>query len=286
MENYVSVIGGSHITVSGSSFGKLCAEGNSGVVSLKLGGEARNISERLALLGLNVKLITALGKDDFADKIKSVCDELKIDYSASLTLEAPTSVVAELIDDSGNDVYRVLDYRVLRNMDMKFLSQRLDILNTSAACYVDTEFDSDKLEFLLKNIERPVFIDTVSVRSSDKLRPLLKYIHTLKPNKAELENLVGFSLNTENNFLAATELLLHGGVKNVFVTCGKDGIWYNDGVHFGHVDAGTAVVVNRSGVGGAVGAALIKSFLDGDDIETSAKNGVKAALDFIGGDGF
>lgn len=272
------------MAVNGSSFGKLCAEGNTGVVSLKLGGEARNIGERLALLGVNVKLITALGKDDFAAKIKSVCDELKIDYSASLSIEAPTSVVVELSDDGGENVYKVLDYRILRNMDMEFLRRKLDILNSSAACYVDTEFDSDKLEFLLQNIESPIFIDTVSVRSSSKLRPLLKYIHTIKPNKAELENLVGFSLNNENNFLAATELLLHAGVKNVFVTCGKEGIWYNDGKNFGHVDAGTAVVVNKSGAGEVVGAALIKSFLEGADIRSAAEEGVKAALEYIGGD--
>lgn len=285
MEKYVTVIGGSHVTVSGSSFGRLCPEGNAGVVSLKLGGEARDLSEMLARIGVNVKLITALGRDDFADKIKNVCDKLNIDYSESLNLEAPTSVVAELSDDIGESSYKVLDYRVLRNMDLPFLTSKLDVLNSSSACYVDAEFDSDKLEFLLKNITAPVFIDTISVRSSHKLKPLLPYIHTIKPNKAELENLVGFSLVNENNFLAATEILLHEGVKNVFVTCGKEGIWYNDGKNFGHVDAGTAVVINKSGAGDAVNAAIIKSFLLGLDMKSTAEAGVKAALEYISGDG-
>ena len=281
MEDYVAVIGGSHVAVSGSSFGKLCPEGNAGAVTVRLGGEARNISERLALMDVNVKLITALGRDGFAARIRSVCDNLNIDYSASLNIEAPTSVVMELSDESGENVYKVLDYRVLRSMDMGFLSQKLDILNNAKACYVDAEFDSDKLEFLFDNIKSPIFADTISVRSSNKLRPLLSHIHTLKPNKAELENLVGFSLESENNFLAATEILLHAGVKNVFVTCGKDGIWYNDGKHFGHVDAGAAVVINKTGAGCAVSAALIKSLIYKLDVESAAREGVKAALEYI-----
>ena len=283
MDKYVSVIGGSHVTVSGTSFGKLSGEEHMGVVSLKLDGEARNISERLALNGVNVKLITALGRDVFASEIKSLCEKLKIDYSASLTLDASTSVVVE-VGDGSETAYTVCDYRVLRNMDIGFLSNKLDILNGAAACYVDAEFDSDKLEFLLSNITCPIFTDTVSVKSSTKLRGLLKFIHTLKPNKAELENLVGFSLITENNFRAATDILIQAGVKNVFVTCGKDGVWYNDGNEFGHIDAGNAIVVNRIGVGGAFNAALIKAFLEGKSISAQADAGVKAALEFISGD--
>ena len=283
MDKYVSVIGGSHVTVSGTPFGKLSGEEHMGVVSLKLDGEARNISERLAHSGVNVKLITALGRDVFAGEITSVCEKLGIDYSASLTLDASTSVVVE-IGDGSETAYTVCDYRVLRNMDIGFLSGKLDILNGAAACYVDAEFDSDKLEFLLSSITCPIFTDTVSVKSSTKLRGLLKFIHTLKPNKAELENLVGFSLITENNFRAATDILIQAGVKNVFVTCGKDGVWYNDGNEFGHIDAGNAIVVNRIGVGGAFNAALIKAFLENKSVSEQAEAGVKAALEFISGD--
>lgn len=282
MDKYISVIGGSHISVSASPFGRLSGDENPGVVSLKLGGEALGIGERLAQIGVNVKLITAFGRDVFAGEIKAVCDRLGIDYGASLTLDAPTSAVVEV--DDGESTHIVRDYRVLRNMDMNFLASRLELINNSAACYVDAEFDSDKLEFLLKNITCPIFTDTISVKSSNKLKSLLAYVHTLKPNKAELENLVGFSLVSENNFLAATEIILQAGVKNIFVTCGKEGVWYNDGVNFGHVDAGAAIVVNKAGVGGAFNAVLMKGFLEGKDGKTVAEDGVKAAAEFISGD--
>ena len=284
MDKYVSVIGGSHVTVSGTSFGRLTEDENSGVVSLKLSGEARNLSERLALIGVDVKLVTAFGRDVFAEEIKADCDKLGIDYSASLTLDASTSAVVEIGDESGETSCKIWDYRVLRNMDIGFLSSRLDLLSGAAACYVDAQFDSDKLEFLFRNVTCPIFTDTISVKSSNKLRGLLKYIHTLKPNKAELENLVGFSLEGENNFRAATELILQSGVKNIFVTCGKEGVWYNDGHDFGHVDAGSAIVVNKAGVGGAFNAAIIKGFIEGKSIRELAEDGVKAAAEFISGD--
>lgn len=284
MDKYVSVIGGSHVTVCGNSYGKLSEEGNYGVVSLKLGGVARNLSERLALSGVNVKLITAFGRDVFGDEIKAVFDKLKVDYSASLTLDAPTSAAVEIYDERGETGYKIFDYRVLRNMDVGFLSSRLDVLTGGAACYVDAEFDAEKLEFLCKNVTCPIFIDTVSIKDSDKLKSLLGFIHTIKPNRSELENIVGFSLETENNFRAATEILLSAGVKNVFVTCGKQGVWYNDGKNFGHVDAGAAVVVSKAGAGGAFNAALIKGFLEGKDVRSLAEDGVKAAAEFISSD--
>lgn len=284
MDKYISVIGGSHVTVCGNSYGRLSEEGNYGVVSLKFGGEARNISERLALSGVGVKLITAFGRDIFGDEMKSVFDKLGVDYSASLTLDAPTSVAMEISDERGEETYKIFDYRVLRNMDINFLRSRLDVLTNASACYIDAEFDAEKLEFLCKNVTCPIFIDTVSIKDSGKLKNLLQYIHTIKPNKSELENLVGFSLENENNFRAATEIILQAGVKNVFVTCGKDGVWYNDGKTFGHVDADAAIIVNKVGAGGAFNAALIIGFLESKDIKSLAEEGVKAAAEFISSD--
>lgn len=284
MEKYVSVIGGSHITVSGMSFLRHLDGENPGVVSLKLDGEARNLSEKLALIGLDVKLITALGRDVFADGIKADCDRLGIDYSHSLELDASTSAVIEICDDSGELKKEICDYRILRNMDIDFFASRLDMLNNSQACYVDAKYDFEKLEFLCHNVTCPIFADTVSVKSSLKLKSLLKYVYTLKSNKAELEHLIGYSLVSENNFRAATERLLNAGVKNVFVTCGKDGVWYNNGKEFGHVDADSATVVNRVGVGSVFNAMLIKGFLQGLTIRDVAVSGVKAAAEFISKD--
>ncbi|MBR2967604.1 MAG: bifunctional hydroxymethylpyrimidine kinase/phosphomethylpyrimidine kinase [Clostridia bacterium] len=281
MEKYVSVIGGSHVTVSGMSFLRQSENENPGVVALKLDGEARNLSEKLALSGVNVKLITALGRDVFAEGLKADFDRLGIDYSNSLTLDAPTSAVIELSDDIGELKKEICDYRILRNMDMEFFSSRLDVLNNSQACYVDAKYDFEKLEFLCHNVTCPIFADTVSVKSSLKLKSLLKYVYTLKSNKAELEHLIGYSLVDENNFRAATERLLNAGVKNVFVTCGKDGVWYNNGKEFGHVDADSAIVVNRSGVGSVFNAMLIKGYLEGLSIREIAQMGVKATAEFI-----
>ncbi len=284
MQQYVSVIGGSHVTVLGTSFVRKSEDENPGVVSLRLDGEARNLSEHLARGGVDVKLITAFGRDVFAEGIKATCDHFGVDYSYSLTLDAPTSAVIEMRDSNGELLRELNDYRILRNMDISFFQSRLGVLNGAAACYVDAKYDYEKLEFLCQNVKCPIFADTVSVKSSLKLKNLLKYVHTIKPNKEELENLVGFSLVSENNFHAATDILLNAGVKSVFVTCGKDGVWYNDGNEFGHVDAGSAIVVNKSGVGSVFNAALIKGFLQGLPIKEQALSGVRNSAEYISGD--
>ena len=61
---FVTVIGGANIDIHGRSNGKLRhKDSNPGTVHTSAGGVARNVAENLARLGVNTRLISAIGTD-------------------------------------------------------------------------------------------------------------------------------------------------------------------------------------------------------------------------------
>lgn len=68
--DYAVVIGGVNMDIGGQSFGPLVArDSNPGAVRVSPGGVGRNIAHNMALLGLDVRMLTALGDDLYARQI-------------------------------------------------------------------------------------------------------------------------------------------------------------------------------------------------------------------------
>ena len=58
-------------------------DSNPGAVRMSLGGVGRNIAHNMALLGVDVRMVTVFGDDINAQKIAASCGELGIDISQS-----------------------------------------------------------------------------------------------------------------------------------------------------------------------------------------------------------
>ena len=64
-EQYVVVIGGLTRDVGGKPFSKLIMEdSNPGIVNTTMGGVGRNIAHNMSLMGIETKMLTAVGDDD------------------------------------------------------------------------------------------------------------------------------------------------------------------------------------------------------------------------------
>ena len=86
MNGSIAVVGGVNIDVGARSFSPLVSgDSNPGVICSSLGGVGRNIAHNLALLGADVTLVTALGGDDGARRVRENCRSLGIDLRGTLT---------------------------------------------------------------------------------------------------------------------------------------------------------------------------------------------------------
>jgi pseudouridine kinase len=56
----------------------VAADSNPGTVSISLGGVGRNIAHNLALMGTDVRMLTAFGQDLHGQRIAASCSELGI----------------------------------------------------------------------------------------------------------------------------------------------------------------------------------------------------------------
>ena len=58
------------------------------------------------------------------------------------------------------------------------------------------------------------------------MKYLIKYFHTIKPNRFETEALCGFKIETNDDLRKAGKFFIEQGVKNVFISLDADGIYY------------------------------------------------------------
>ncbi|HJA62646.1 MAG TPA: winged helix-turn-helix transcriptional regulator [Candidatus Intestinimonas stercoravium] len=277
---YAVVVGGVNVDIGGTPFGPLVGQdSNPGRVRMSLGGVGRNIAHNMALLGLDVRLVTALGDDMNAQKITTSCIELGIDLAPSLQVPgAATSTYLFLTDEKGDMELAVSDMEIYQHLTPRFLSTKEALLNNARLVVADTNIPAESLAWLAENCKAPLFVDPVSTAKAGKVQPILGRLHTLKPNRIEAELLSGISITGEESLERCARALLDTGLHRVFISLGADGVYAAD--HLGgreHVPCFPARMVNTTGCGDAFMAALAWSWLEGLGLDESARAGLAAS---------
>ena len=277
---YVVVVGGVNLDIGGTPFAPLVGrDSNPGRVRTSLGGVGRNIAHNMALLGLDVRLVTALGDDLNAQRIAASCTELGIDLAP--TLQVPggtTSTYLFLTDEKGDMVLAVSDMEIYRHLTPQYLAGKAALLDHAQLVVCDTNLPAETLQWIAESCRAPVFADPVSTAKAGKLAPVLGKLHTLKPNRMEAELLSGVAITDEKSLAAAADALLATGLHRVFISLGAEGVYAAD--HLGgreKVPCLPAEMVNTTGCGDAFMAALAWSWMEGLGLRESARAGLAAS---------
>ena len=122
------------------------------------------------------------------------------------------------------------------------------------------------------------FIDTVSTAKSMKIKDILGYFHTIKPNKIEAEKLSGIIINNDSDLDRVADYFFEQGVKNVFISLGQDGVYYNNQKEKGKILGEEVEVVNATGAGDVFLAALVYGYLNEFSMEEMARMAQKASI--------
>ena len=276
---YAAVVGGVNIDIGGRSDAPLIAgDSNPGRIRSSLGGVGRNIAHNLALLGADVKLITALGADDGAKRVAASCADLGIDLTGSLYVpDGATSTYLFLADANGDMALAMNDMAIYGHLTPAFLETRLDMLNATALVVLDTNLPAESIAYLASRCTAPIFADPVSAAKAGRLKPVLGRLHTLKPNRMEAELLSGIAITDEASLYRAADALLATGLRRVFLSLGADGVLAADRERKVHLHNLPARMVNTTGCGDAFMAAAARAYLDRADLETAARYGLAAA---------
>ena len=276
---YVTVVGGVNVDIGGRPEAALVArDSNPGAVHSSLGGVGRNIAHNMALLGLDVRLLTAFGDDLNAQKLAASCGELGIDISQSPVIPGGrTSTYLFINDERGDMALAVSDMEIYRHLTPQALAQRHKLLDASQVVVIDTNIPEESIAWLAENCAAPLFADPVSTAKAVKLKPVLGKLHTLKPNRLEAELLSGVPITGEASLNKAADALLETGLRRVFISLGADGVFAAD--HSGRVQLPClpAELVNATGCGDAFMAAIAWAYLRGTDLADTARAGLASS---------
>ena len=277
---YVTVVGGMNMDIGGRPYKKLVAkDSNPGAVRMSPGGVGRNIAHNMSLLGLDVRLLTAFGDDVYAQKLAAVCGELGIDISQSPVIPGGhTSTYLFVNDESGDMQLAVSDMEIYDHLTPQVLQSRRQLLDGSQVVVLDTNLPAETVAWVAKNCRAPIFADPVSSAKAEKLRPVLGRLHTLKPNRIEAELLSGVAISDDASLRRAADALLETGLHRVFISLGADGVFAADrSGQVLHLPAPEGNIVSTTGCGDSFMAALAWAYLQGSDLERSARAGLAAS---------
>ena len=277
--SYVVVVGGVNMDIGGISHAQLVsADSNPGRVRISLGGVGRNIAHNMALMGLDVRMVTVLGGDFYAQKIVSTCGEMGIDISRSLRVaDAITSTYLFISGPDGDMKLAISDMDIYSHLTPAFLASKLSLFNNAKLLVVDTNIPAESIAWLVEHVEVPVFADPVSTAKAEKLRPVLGKFHTIKPNRIEAELLSGVPITDERSLRRAANVLLKTGLRQVFISLGAGGVFAANQDRGLHLPSIPGSMVNATGCGDAFMAALAWAYMEGMDLEQSAYAGLAAS---------
>ena len=276
--SYAVVIGGVNVDIGGRSFAPLvAADSNPGTVSLSLGGVGRNIAHNLSLMGAEVQLLAAYGDDLHGQQVASSCATLGIDLSHALKVPGgTTSTYLYLTDEKGEMALAVSDMSICEKVTPEYLAENLMLLQNAQVVVADTNIPQESLLWLAENCTAPLFIDPVSTVKAEKIRPILSKIHTLKPNRLEAELLSGVKIETLEDVKTAAAKLMEMGVHRMFISLGGDGVLAAMEGQMLQLPNIPGNMVNTTGCGDAFMAALVWAYLEGTDLENTARAGLAA----------
>ncbi len=258
----VCVIGGANVDIHGAGYQPLrLRDSNPGSVHVSPGGVARNVAENLSRLGVDCRLVTAVGKDPHGEMLLAHGREVGIDMRFVQELEsAPTSTYLAVLDRTGDMQVAVADMDIMDQLTAARLEPLRNAIGESSLLVIDANLPDDALGWVVNTFpDHEVFADTVSTAKAMRLKPYLGTLHTLKTNPAEAEALTGFDARTSADLDRLADWLHAHGVQQVFLTRSENGLFYSTRDERGHVilEQNGGDVKSTTGAGDAFLAALV-----------------------------
>ena len=243
-----------------------------GTVSSSLGGVGWNIARDCALLGADAAFFSLLGRDGHESAIREEGARFGVDLTGCQWVDEPGNRYLYLCDEHGDIAAAVNDMRLCERIDRAFAADCLPALNGFDAVVADANLPEETLAALGSTLEAPLVVDCVSAAKCVRLRPIRPYIHTLKANRMEAETLTG-----QTGPEACARALLRSGVKRVVISRGAEGILCGEGDELYPMSAPAVSVVDATGAGDALTAALAVGLAHGFPLAECAALGLTAA---------
>ncbi|GHU67228.1 carbohydrate kinase [Clostridia bacterium] len=263
--NDVVSIGGSTYDIIALSLGSVnLHDSNPSNISVGCGGVGRNIAENTARLGISTSLISAFGTDVFSDALIASCKSVGIDYHKSyIKTDSNACMYLGFLDTKGELLLAAADVSLIETFPDSAFKDAADYINKHRIVCLDANLNENQLLMIAQQCTQTLIGDTVSIVKAPRFRKILPYLHAVKTNKGELSAITNREINDRQSIKDAGQILLHDGVKQVYITLGQAGACCVEAEKTTWIDGFPTEVCSVSGVGDAFCAAIAFGILHG-----------------------
>ena len=249
---------------------------------LDFGGVGHNVAANLALLGQPVRMITVLGRDGWGDLLQEHLQALGIDTRGVLRGEAPTQAYVGVLRPQGGLAYSWYAEGLLAALTPQVVRQREDLFRDASAVFVDANVPRRTLRTVFSLARRyhlPVVADPVAPDLAPRLHPYLSRLAVVTPNYREAAALLGYELSQDDfaQVIGAARALVAQGVDLAIITLAEFGLCYATSEASGHLPALKTAIVDPTGAGDALTAAVLYALLHGVPVDDAVRLGLAAA---------
>ena len=284
MGEHILVVGATLLDTKGKpEAGLEPGTSNPGRIRSVRGGNARNVAENLARLGADVSLITAVGDDPTGKRLLAQTAESGVNLEHALTIEgANTGAYMALLDKNGSLSVALDDVSVMAHLTSTYLSGCRHLFQDAGMVMIDGSLTPPAMETAVRLATAsgvPLCADPSSARLAHKLRPYLSSLHLIVPNEVEGAELLGVDYPgyDPDASLALARQLVHLGVEHVVITLSDFGLDYATNDEMGYIPPPYSEMIDATGTGDAVTAAIIFGMINGLPTIESMRLGAAAA---------
>ena len=282
-ESYVVGIGASNVDVYGTSRIPIRTHyDHPADIRSSIGGVMHNIITNYVRLGGKAKMITAYGDDSYGKSIIEDFQRNQIEYSDSLQVNGASSGVFMQVMDDNNDMYlAICDMSVLNHLTPEYLRSKEKNIAGARLVVIDPSLSNEAIETIIDICKGKVgiYIDPISDNLALKVKPYVGYFDLIKPNRGELENLSGRKIRNDDDVYEACQSLLDQGLKKIVSSLSEEGILYMDQERrYRKKFKAEKRMVNASGAGDALMAALIYGEVNDLSVEETVDYGLAAGI--------
>ena len=144
---YIVGVGAANADIHGRSRAAVnLRDSNPGTMRVSVGGVTRNILENAARLGLDARLVSAVGGDVFGRLILARSAAAGMDVSNVLVLpDAASSTYMTVLEPSGEMFVAVSDMSILAQLPEAYLAERVPLLHGAAAIACDPSLPEETI---------------------------------------------------------------------------------------------------------------------------------------------
>ncbi|MDF1516288.1 MAG: PfkB family carbohydrate kinase, partial [Anaerolineae bacterium] len=231
--------------------------------------------------GAEVHFLTAVGNDQWG---KDLLNQLSVlGVNTADCLRSPSQLTSSYVAIYKADSQMWVAYddmSVMRAITPGYVYRLRRLVRETDMICMDANIVPETMQTLMRLAKEygiPVVVDPTAALLAHRFQPYLSQLTVVTPDKAEAEALLGKTLNTQYAIGEGARELVRAGVDLAIITLGADGSFYATSDESGRLPALPVTVVDPTGAGDALTAAVAFGLLNGISPGESARLGMAAA---------